>query len=58
VVIALVPKVREVRPVRDISLGQLIFRVTRLNALSGVLFEIVGTRPKASDAVRTDSDIK
>ncbi|MGH8166388.1 MAG: MFS transporter [Woeseiaceae bacterium] len=47
VVIGLIPKVREVRPVRDISLRQLIFRVTRLNALSGVFFEIVGTRPKA-----------
>ena len=48
VVIGLIPKVREVRPVRDISLRQLIFRVTRLNALSGVFFEIVGSRPKAA----------
>lgn len=47
VVIALIPKVREVRPVRNISLSQLIFRVTRLNALSGIFFEVVGTRPKA-----------
>ena len=46
VVIVLVPKVREVRAVRNISLGQLIFRVTRLNALSGIFFEVVGTRPK------------
>jgi MFS family permease len=46
VVIALIPKVREVRPVRDISLSQLIFRVTRLNALSGIFFEVVGTKPK------------
>jgi MFS family permease len=46
VVIVLVPKVREVRTVRNISLGQLIFRVTRLNALSGIFFEVVGTRPK------------
>jgi len=38
--------VREVRAVRNISLGQLIFRVTRLNALSGIFFEVVGTRPK------------
>ena len=48
VVIALVPKVREVRAVRDISLTDLIFRVIRLNALAGVVFEIVGTRPKGS----------
>jgi MFS family permease len=47
VVIALIPKVREVRPVRNISLSQLIFRVTRLNALSGIFFEVVGTKPKA-----------
>jgi MFS family permease len=46
VVIVLVPRVREVRTVRNISLGQLIFRVTRLNALSGIFFEVVGTRPK------------
>jgi MFS family permease len=46
VVIALIPKVREVRPVRDITLSQLIFRVTRLNALSGIFFEVVGTKPK------------
>jgi MFS family permease len=48
VVLSLIPKVREVRPVRDISLGQLIFRVTRLNALSGIFFEVIGTRPKGS----------
>lgn len=51
VVIVLTPKLREVRPVRDISLSQLIFRVTRLNALSGVFFEIVGTRPKDGTSV-------
>jgi MFS family permease len=49
VVIGLIPKVREVRPVRDISLGQLIFRVTRLNALSGIFFEVIGTRPKGAN---------
>jgi MFS family permease len=49
VVIVLIPKVREVRPVRNISLSQLIFRVTRLNALSGIFFEVVGTRPKGTE---------
>jgi MFS family permease len=48
VVILLIPKLREVRAVRDISFTDLIFRVTRLNALSGVFFEIVGSRPKSS----------
>ncbi|MGH8194267.1 MAG: MFS transporter [Woeseiaceae bacterium] len=46
VVFALIPRLREVRQVRDISFRRLIFRVTRLNALSGVFFDIVGTRPK------------
>jgi hypothetical protein len=45
----LIPKVREVRPVRNISLSQLIFRVTRLNALSGIFFEVVGSRPKETE---------
>lgn len=45
VVILLTPKLREVRPVREISLGQVIFRVTRMNALAGVVFDIVGSRP-------------
>jgi MFS family permease len=48
VVILLIPKLREVRPVRDISLTDLIFRVTRLNALSGVFFEVIGSRPKTA----------
>jgi hypothetical protein len=40
----LLPKLREVRVVRPISYGQLVFRVTRVNALAGVVFDIVGTR--------------
>jgi hypothetical protein len=43
-VILLTPKLREVRPVREISLGQVIFRVTRMNALAGLVFDIVGPR--------------
>jgi MFS family permease len=46
VVILLVPKLREVRNVRPISLGQVIFRVTRINALAGVMFDVVGSRPR------------
>jgi MFS family permease len=45
VVIVLTPKLREVRPVREISLSQVIFRVTRMNALAGLVFDIVGSRP-------------
>jgi MFS family permease len=46
VVALLAPKLREVRQVREISLSQVIFRVTRMNALAGLVFDIVGTRPK------------
>jgi MFS family permease len=46
VVLLLIPRLREVRPVREISFSHLIFRVTRLTALSGAFFEIVGTRPR------------
>ncbi len=46
VVLLLIPRLREVRPVRDISLRDVIFRVTRINALAGVWFDIVGTRPR------------
>jgi hypothetical protein len=30
--------------VRPISFGNLIFRVTRVNALAGMVFEIIGPR--------------
>lgn len=46
VVMLLTPKLREVRSVREISLSQVIFRVTRMNALAGLVFDIVGSRPK------------
>jgi MFS family permease len=46
VVVLLVPRLREVRNVRPISVGQVIFRVTRINALAGVVFEIVGSKPR------------
>ena len=48
IVLLLVPKIREVRNVRPISLGNLIFRVTRVNALAGMIFEIVGSKSKSS----------
>ncbi len=46
VVVSLVPKLKEVRVVRPLSVRELIFRVTRLNALSGLFFDVVGTRPR------------
>jgi MFS family permease len=49
IVIALVPRIREVRNVRPISFADLIFRVTRVNALAGMFFDIVGSKPKTVD---------
>lgn len=48
VVFALLPKIREVRKVRPISLSNLIFRVTRVNVLAGLFFDIIGPKPKDS----------
>lgn len=46
VILLLLPKLREVRNVRPISTAQVIFRVTRIHALAGLFFDIVGTRPR------------
>lgn len=49
VVLALLPKIREVRKVRPITFSDLIFRVTRVNALAGLIFDIVGPKPKVPE---------
>jgi len=46
VLVILLPKIREVRRVRPISFSRVIFRVTRTHALAGMMFDIVGSRPK------------
>lgn len=46
IVLVLLPKIREVRKVRPISFSNLIFRVTRVNALAGLIFDIVGPKTK------------
>ena len=46
VLVVLLPKIREVRRVRPISFSRVIFRVTRMHALAGLVFDIVVTRPK------------
>jgi len=48
-VLLLLPKIREVRRVRDISFSDLIFRVTRVNALAGMFFDVVGSKPRPAD---------
>jgi MFS family permease len=52
VVVLLLPRIREVRRVRPISFGNLIFRVTRVNALAGLVFEIIGPRGRPGDPPR------
>ncbi len=47
VLLLLLPRIREVRRVRPISFSNVIFRVTRVNALAGLMFDIVGTRPRS-----------
>ncbi len=50
VAIGFLPRLREVRPVRPMSMTGLIFRVTRFAPVSGLIFEIVGTlRRKKND---------
>jgi MFS family permease len=56
VVLWLVPKLREVRNVRPISIPQVIFRVTRINALAGVFFDIVGSRPRRAENGDNDKE--
>jgi len=45
-VFVLLPKIREVRKVRPISVSELIFRVTQVRALAGLFFEVVAAKPK------------
>ena len=52
-VLFLLPKLREVRSVRPISTSQVIFRVMRINALAGIIFDIVGSRRTRTDDSET-----
>lgn len=52
----LLPRLREVRRVRPISNLQVIFRVMRISALAGVVFDIVGTRPRRAGTARGSGD--
>ena len=57
VVLALLPRIKEVRRVRPVSFSSVIFRVTRVNALAGLVFDIIGARPKPdADDSRAKSD--
>lgn len=47
IVAILLPRIREVRKVRPISFTNLIFRVTRVNALAGVFFDVIGPKNRS-----------
>jgi MFS family permease len=44
------PRLKEVRQVRELSISALVFRVTRVHALSGLMFDIVAPRQKPASA--------
>jgi MFS family permease len=50
VLLLLLPRIQEVRKVRRISFSSVIFRVTRVHALAGLMFDIIGARPKPGEA--------
>jgi hypothetical protein len=54
VLLVLLPKIREVRKVRPISFSNVIFRVTRVHALAGLVFDIVGARPKPVEEAKKE----
>ena len=54
VLLVLLPKIQEVRKVRPISFSNVIFRVTRVHALAGLVFDIVGARPKPVEETRKE----
>jgi MFS family permease len=57
VLLVLLPRIREVRRVRPISFANVIFRVTRVNALAGLKFDVIGSRPKPDgESTETDRD--
>ena len=57
VLLVLMPTIKEVRRVRPASFSRVIFRVTRVHALAGLVFDIVGTKSKPAPQAQTrDSD--
>lgn len=42
------PHIKEIRPVRLMTVGGLIFRIARFHPLSGVFFDIIGVRRNRS----------
>ena len=56
VLLVLMPTIKEVRRVRPASFSSVIFRVTRVHALAGLVFDIVGTKSKPAADVPEKGD--
>ena len=57
VALVFVPGLKEVRTVRPMTATQLIFRATRFNALSGMIYDIIAAGKRARDA-KDANDVK
>jgi len=44
----LIPRLKEVRRVKPVSVRRLVFRVVRFNPLTGLNFEVISSRKKSS----------
>jgi hypothetical protein len=45
----LIPKIKEIRRVKPVSVTRLIFRIVRFNPLSGMNFDVVSSRKKTRE---------
>jgi MFS family permease len=45
-IVVFLPKIQEVRNVRPISARQVIFRAAHIHALAGLIFDMIGARPR------------
>jgi MFS family permease len=45
----LIPKLKETRRVKPVSVKRLVFRIVRFNPLSGLNFEVISSRKKSSE---------
>jgi sugar phosphate permease len=54
VALVFLPRLREVRVVRPITVTELIFRATRFNALSGLIYDIIGGSKRSEEPKKND----
>jgi MFS family permease len=56
VALTFLPMLKEVRRVRPMSMGGLIFRVTRMHPISGLIYDIVGQFRRGGGSARSERD--